>query len=133
MSQTVQPVPSSNQCPCFRIFDSKVYHSTGNYCAGVWHFYSNENEVKGELVCSPVTIDAITCDTSERNFGRLLTITNPLGKKQKWAMPMELLSGNGEPVRGILLSFGVKISSNKLLNMYLSGAVPDKKYVAHHN
>ncbi|QUS02344.1 DUF927 domain-containing protein [Klebsiella aerogenes] len=127
VSQTVQPVPSSNQCPCFRVFDSTVYHGTGNYCAGVWHFYSNENEVKGELVCSPVTIDAITCDTSERNFGRLLTITNPLGKKQKWAMPMELLSGNGEPVRAILLSFGVKISSNKLLNMYLSGAVPDKK------
>ncbi|VEE72849.1 DUF927 domain-containing protein [Yersinia pseudotuberculosis] len=124
---TIQSVPDSSQCPCFRVFNSNVKHSSGNYHAGVWHFVPNENDVKGDLVCSPITIDAVTCDTSENNFGLLLTITNPLGKLRKWAMPMELLSGSGEPARAVLLSLGVRIHNNRMLNAYLSKAKPSKK------
>ena len=124
---TIQSVPDASQCPCFRVFDNNIKHSSGNYHAGVWHFASNETDVKGDLVCSPITIDAVTCDTSESNFGLLLTITNPLGKQRKWAMPMELLSGSGEPARAVLLSLGVRIHNNRLLNAYLSKAKPNKK------
>ncbi|MFV0549333.1 MAG: DUF927 domain-containing protein [Limnobaculum xujianqingii] len=124
---TIQSVPDASQCPCFRVFDNNVKHSSGNYHAGVWHFASNETDVKGDLVCSPITIDAVTCDTSESNFGLLLTITNPLGKQRKWAMPMELLSGSGEPARAVLLSLGVRIHNNRMLNAYLSKAKPSKK------
>ncbi|MHA3257758.1 DUF927 domain-containing protein [Yersinia pseudotuberculosis] len=123
----IQLIPDASLCPCFRVFNNNVKHSNGNYSAGVWHFYSNDTDVKGDLVCSPITIDAVTCDTSESNFGLLLTITNPLGRLRKWAMPMELLSGSGEPARAVLLSLGVRIHNNRMLNAYLSKAKPSKK------
>lgn len=122
-----QSVPNPDRCPCFRVFNNTVKHSSGNYHAGVWYLSANDNEVKGDLVCSPITIDAVTCDTSESNFGLLLTITNPLGRLRKWAMPMELLSGSGEPARAVLLSLGVRIHKDKLLKAYLSKATPSKK------
>ncbi|MEQ5728893.1 DUF927 domain-containing protein [Providencia alcalifaciens] len=121
-----QSIPTVNDCPCFRVFNETVTHSTGNYHAGVWFFNANDANVKGELVCTPVTIEAITCDASESNFGLLLEIKNPLGKLRKWAMPMELLSGSGEPARAVLLSLGVCIYNNKLLNAYFKKVKPAK-------
>lgn len=122
-----QSIPTINDCPCFRVFNETVTHSIGSYHSGVWFFNANDTNVKGELVCTPITIEAITCDASENNFGLLLEIKNPFGKLRKWAMPMELLSGSGEPARAILLSFGVRIFHNKLLNAYLTKSTPTKK------
>ncbi|WOC01118.1 MULTISPECIES: DUF927 domain-containing protein [unclassified Providencia] len=122
-----QSIPTVNDCPCFRVFNETVTHITGSYHSGVWFFNANDANVKGELVCTPVTIDAITCDASESNFGLLLEIKNPLGKLRKWAMPMELLSGSGEPARAVLLSLGVRIYNYKLLNAYLTKSIPTKK------
>lgn len=123
----LQSIPTISDCPCFRVFNETVTHSIGSYHSGVWFFNASDTNVKGELVCTPVTIEAVTCDASESNFGLLLEIKNPLGKLRKWAMPMELLSGSGEPARAVLLSLGVRIYNYKLLNAYLTKSIPTKK------
>ena len=49
-------------------------------------------------------VDAITFDGQEINFGRLLRFKNTLGRWREWAMPMDMLRGGGDDLRGELLA-----------------------------
>ncbi|MGB8884881.1 MAG: DUF927 domain-containing protein [Azonexus sp.] len=62
-----------------------------------------------EWLCSPLHIDAITYDGQSNNFGRMLRFKNSLGRWREWAMPMELLAGDGSLLRGELLAMGVEL------------------------
>lgn len=75
-------------------------------------------------VCSPLYVEADTRDSSGDNWGRLLRFIDSDGREHKWAMPMELLSGDGRLYREKLLNSGVIISpvskARNLLEFYLS-------------
>ena len=60
-------------------------------------------------VCSPLYIDAVTYDGYGNNFGWLLRFKTTKGIWREWAMPMELLKGSGDELRGELLAMGVQI------------------------
>lgn len=69
------------------------------------------NEQSDELICSPMCIIASTSSENDDNFGRLLEFQDSNGKIQEWAMPMRLLKGNGDELRGELLDRGVIIDT----------------------
>jgi putative DNA primase/helicase len=58
-------------------------------------------------------IDAVTCDGQNNNFGRLLRFKPTVGNWREWAMPMELLAGDGFQLRGELLAMGVELDPHK--------------------
>lgn len=60
-------------------------------------------------ICSPLHIDNVTNTEDGKYFGRLLRFTDTLGRERRWAMPMELLRGSCEELRGELLAAGVLI------------------------
>lgn len=64
-------------------------------------------ELVNHWVCSPLHIDATTSDPQGNNFGRLLRFKNTLGQWREWAMPMEMLAGDGTQLRAELLGMGV--------------------------
>ena len=127
-------IPDISECPCFKVFDS-WYESDGfKFRPGVWYF-SSKIDKKGipltmekRWVCSPVYVDAIASDSQEQNFGRLLRYRNSLGNWNSFSMPMELLKGSGEELRGILLSIGVEIDprAKSLLAIYLQSQHPKR-------
>ncbi|HUW81023.1 MAG TPA: DUF927 domain-containing protein, partial [Acidocella sp.] len=82
-----------------------------------------------QWLCSPLHIDAVTFDGQDNNFGRLLRFKNTLGRWREWAMPMELLRGAGDDLRGELLSMGVLIDPNAkyLLGQYLQAITPKRR------
>lgn len=93
---------------------------------GVW--YQQEPNAKGELpspiwVCSPLEITAITRDDNNENHGKLLRFFDYDGIEHKWAMPMELLAGDGIVYRQTLLSGGLQIQEGRrgrdLLGRYI--------------
>ena len=106
--------------PCFKVFDAwtTLRESNNKLRPGVWHFGSkagkkNESScLTQQWVCSPLHVQAVTFDGQENNFGRLLRFRNTLGRWREWAMPMELLRGSGEELRGELLAMGVQIDPN---------------------
>lgn len=49
-------------------------------------------------------------DKDSENWGRLLEFCDPDGTLHTWAMPMEMLKGNGEELRGTLLRSGLEIA-----------------------
>lgn len=125
-----QTLPDNSECPCYRVFEKTIKCGSKNYQPGVWLFVTekdNDEGIKGTLICSPIHIESVTCDTSENNFGRLLRFINTLNNWRTWSMPMSLLSGTGESVRENLLSMGVSIRNPKLLTQYLNDILPIKK------
>jgi putative DNA primase/helicase len=123
--------------PCFIIKDDWFYLNSKRK-PGVWYCY--ETESKGDkpasqialFICSPVYIDGITNTEDGRYFGRLLRFRDTLGKWRKWAMPMELLRGSGEELRGELLAAGVEIDHKNRAHIptYLQWRTPKEVVTA---
>ncbi len=67
-----------------------------------------------ELVCSRLSVEAVTRNSENEEWGRLLAWVDQDGKPHSWAMPMSLLSGECSDVRATLLSGGVRITPGKL-------------------
>jgi uncharacterized protein (DUF927 family) len=64
-------------------------------------------------ICSPLRVVASTRDTKGAEWGRLLEWHDGDGRLHRWAMPMELLQGDGVEVRRELARLGVHISPGK--------------------
>jgi putative DNA primase/helicase len=84
-----------------------------------------------QWICSPLHVIAIT-SRDGADFGRLLRFRNTLGHWCNWAMPMHLLKGSGEDLRGELLNMGVEIDPDafRVLNRYLQSQQPKRRMIA---
>ncbi|MFZ3193865.1 MAG: DUF927 domain-containing protein [Moraxellaceae bacterium] len=80
----------------------------------------NEREC---FVSSPIIVRAMTRSGTSQAWGRLLEWRDPDNKVHHWAMPVELLQGDGSEVRRELASRGVQIHPSKrtrdLFTLYL--------------
>lgn len=112
------PFPSLEHRPCFVVLDDWYKTTERNYRAGVYWCglkISRNGDVEGGIeiwVASPLHVRAVTHDNAGNNFGRLLEFRNTVGKNRQWAMPMELLAGDGTGLRGELLSMGAELDSS---------------------
>ncbi|HJV26320.1 MAG TPA: DUF927 domain-containing protein [Aromatoleum sp.] len=131
---TTPAVPEQER-PCFRIYDDWTLLGTGRKLKpGVWHHAmstpkSGESFPVDTWVCGALHIEAQTFDTTGNNFGRLLRFRNTAGRWREWAMPMELLKGDGSELRGELLAMGLVIdpTARNLLARYLQDNTPQKR------
>jgi putative DNA primase/helicase len=129
-------IPDVEHRPCFKLFENWHTPPDGKKMKpGVWFFGVKAGKSGSppaafqQFVCSPIKIDAVTFDGQENNFGRLLRIKNTLGRTREWAMPMELLRGAGDDLRGELLAMGVEIdpAAKNLLSTYLQSTPPKRR------
>ena len=85
-------------------------------------------------ICTHLEVVGYQSDPDSKNWGKLLEFTNRDGVTHRWAMPMSLLKGNGEEMRGQLMDWGVNISNQPkartLLNEYISKCEPKKRYTS---
>lgn len=125
-------IPDAKERPCFRVLDEWIEHGGAKYRPGVWHFGTDKDGSPTQSwICSPLHIDAVTYDGQDNNFGRLLRFKTTAGKWRQWAMPMDLLAGDGAMLRGELLGMGVEIDptqkSRNLLATYLQARPPKRR------
>ena len=130
--QEKSPIPGTNERPRFGVIDDWLDHGGVKYHPGVWYFYTDKEGSPAQTwVCSPLHIEAVTFDGQENNFGRLLRFKNTLGRWREWAMPMDLLRGGGDDLRGELLAVGVGIDPSQrarnLLASYLQERAPKRQ------
>jgi putative DNA primase/helicase len=129
--------PADTERPCFRVFDDWLEHDGQKYPPGVWFF--GIKPAKGESppalwqqrISSPLLVEAVTFDGQDNNFGRELRFKTTTGRWRTWAMPMEMLAGDGAMLRGELLSMGVEIdptaTARNLLASYLQAKPPKRR------
>ncbi len=96
--------------------------------SGVWWFGKNDTGTDAPplWICSKLEITAVTRDAKNESWGRLLEFDDLDGEHHTWAMPMELLKGDGAEYRGVLLSMGLQMSTmqkaRNLLTQYIQTA-----------
>jgi putative DNA primase/helicase len=82
-------------------------------------------------LCSPMQVLAVTRDRDQRAWGRLLHVATPDRHWHRWAMPMELIAGDGVELRRVLLDLGLNLATgNKAraaLVALLSGCQPSDR------
>jgi uncharacterized protein (DUF927 family)/phage/plasmid primase-like uncharacterized protein len=66
-----------------------------------------------QWICSPLAVVAKTRDAKSGEWGRLLRWQDGDGKPHEWAMPMELLQGDGGEVRCELARRGLEIAPTR--------------------
>ena len=99
------------------------------YCGMTKGSKDNPSAPYEEFVCGPLHVIALTHDVQSNNFGRLLRFRNSLQVWRDWAMPMELLRGSGEELRGELLAMGLELDAHRArthLSSYLQGVSPKR-------
>ncbi len=70
------------------------------------------DEAEPRWICSELKIKALVRDKSSENWGRLLEFYDPDGELHIWPMPMEILKGGGEELRGELMRLGLEIATD---------------------
>lgn len=86
---------------------------TDNY--GVW--YVDESDKL--WICSKLEIKALVRDKASENWGRLLEFQDADGNLHTWSMPMEMLKGSCDELRGELMRLGLEISSQPKMRSWL--------------
>ncbi|MDN6336988.1 MAG: DUF927 domain-containing protein [Halomonas sp.] len=126
--------PGRVKRPSFASYAAKsVFGAPGLY-------YHGQRQPRGDddpepfdtWLCSPLECRAATHDERYDNHGLLLRFKPPYGQWREWAMPLHMLKGSGEEMRGELLNMGLRINpdGHKLLTRYLAQALPDDCVIA---
>ena len=93
-------------------------------------FYS-EDEGDEKFVSSKLAITALLRDGRSNNWGRLLEFTEAEKTPHLWGMPMEMLKGSGDELRGELLNRGVSLGycgkAKSRLMEYISASKPEAR------
>lgn len=116
-----------------------IEHGNAAYPSGVYHVglrtEGSEKVVVGhaapDWLCSPLRVDAMTRDSQNCEWGRLLVFADRDGKEHRWACPQSLHAGNGDDLRRVLLAEGVTITTNpslrRLIGDYIQRAKPEPR------
>ena len=132
---TAHLIPGETERPKFVVFDD--WHEEGGmtYRPGVWSFGLKNNKggapptLTQQWLCSPLHVEAVTTDSHDGNYGRLLRVKTTRGKWIRWAMPMMMLRGDCSDLRGELLSMGVEIDHHERYRLaeYLQNKAPKRR------
>jgi len=126
--------PEENERPCYRVYDAFQNLQDGTKLrAGTYYHYSKESK-SGDVslinswICDPLYIESVTHDKNGNNFGRFLKFKPTRGAMRQWCMPMAMLRGSGDDLRGELLAMGLMIEyKNKPgLPLYINSQYPKK-------
>jgi len=140
-SSVVKLVPEAYAPPiersCFRVYDSALKTQDGKNLRPGVYFHGVRQSKNGapteydQWICSPLHVEAVT-SYQDAHFGRLLRFKNSLGRWREWAMPMSMLKGSGEELRGELLHLGVEIDPDaaRALSRYILQHKPKRQVTA---
>lgn len=111
----VDPFPELEGRPCWRCYDDWIERGGKKLPAGV--YYHGLKNGKGDTpptpsdtwICGPLHIEAMTASVDDTDHGRLLHYLNVAGNCKRWAMPMQMLAGDGAEVLAVLLGEGLAL------------------------
>ena len=121
--------------PCYKVHDDWFKSDGEMKKPGLyWHGYGGGKDPQ-EIdiwLSTPIHADAITANERDESFGLLLRFLNSYNNWREWAMPMHLLKGNGDEMRGELLQLGIRININakKHFSAWLMQQHPKLRIVA---
>jgi len=102
--------------PCYRTHDDWFVtdETTEPQKPGLYHHgFDKDGNLQHRWIADPIHAEAKTEDERGHNHGILLRFRNDRGQWREWAMPLRLLSGSGEELRGELLDQGFRFKRSR--------------------
>lgn len=127
-----EKIPPSKEIdrPCYEVYDDYTeYGRAGVYYHGAKTTKEGDIVEFDDYICDPLHVDAGSCDIQDNNFGLMLRFKNQRNHWRKWLMPLSMLAGSCEELRGELMSQGLRIDHHKrgMLPAYLLSRRPNKQ------
>ena len=135
LSQPIVQVPPESERPKYIVLEDWLKLPDRSLRPGVYYCGMTKGSREHppapfeEFICGPMHVIAVTHDDQNNNFGRLLKFKNSIGLWREWAMPMELLRGSGDELRGELLAMGLVLDAHRArthLSSYLQAVTPTR-------
>ncbi|MEM4990884.1 DUF927 domain-containing protein [Collimonas sp. H4R21] len=101
--------------------------------SGVFYTSEGTDDKPGKSirVCAPMRVTAMIRDRSSENWGRVIEFDDADGVQHQWAIPMEMLAGDGADMRRELsrlgLEIGASLSAKNRLSEYLIESKPTER------
>lgn len=101
--------------------------------SGVFYTSEGTDDKPGRSirVCAPMRVKAMIRDRSSENWGRVIEFNDADGVRHQWAIPMEMLAGDGADMRRELsrlgLEIGASLSAKNRLSEYLIESRPKER------
>ena len=98
--------------------------------AGVFYTPEGTDDKPGKpmRVCAPLRVTALIRDRVSENWGRVIEFNDPDGVHHQWAVPMEMMAGDGGDMRRELsrlgLGIGASMAAKNRLSEYLIASQP---------
>ncbi|MCV6588506.1 MAG: DUF927 domain-containing protein [Marinobacterium sp.] len=96
--------------------------------SGLWYCDPDDDQQREHWVCAPLNVTARTRDQRNENHGYLLEFQDMDHHPHQWAMPAEMLAGDGSDYRRVLLNKGLAIApgskARQLLTQYVQTCRP---------
>lgn len=138
--EPIDPFPGETERPCWRVYDHWFTRPGGKkkWRPGVYH-HSMSKAAQQEppvpvdaWICGPLHVEALTANVEDSEHGRLLRWRNVSGNWKTWAMPMELLAGDGKDVAAALLRDGLELDRKSRFRAldYINTQHPKKRMKA---
>lgn len=108
------PFPDETGRPSWCCYDEWIERGGKKLRPGVYYHGIKENSdspptLTDTWVCAPLHIEALTANQEDGDHGRLLCYLNVSGNWKRWAMPMQMLAGDGVEVLSVLLAEGLAL------------------------
>ncbi len=124
--------PAEDDRPCYCVYEKRVKNGEKSLKTGVYYHFRKVTRGGASnidlWICAPLYVEAVTHDKYGNNFGRYLKFKPTRGAMRKWSMPMTMLKGAGDELRGELLNMGLNIDIREkaALGQYISGMIPSE-------
>ena len=128
----VDPFPAEHERPCWRVYEGWIDRIGKKLQPGVYyHGIKKENADSPAIMtddwhCGPLHVVALTANQEDGDHGRLLEYRNVNGNLKRWAMPMQMLAGDGVEVLGVLMAEGLAIDRKRKARLldYINAQAP---------
>lgn len=123
--------------PCY-LSHSDWFQSQGKPLKPGLYYHDEKQDENGNTthhdiwIGQPLTVEAITSSEHHDEFGRLLKFVDSNQNIHEWAMPMHMLKGSGEELRGELLNQGYTFETCKRSHLanYIMAVKPKHQITA---
>lgn len=133
VAKPIDPFPAENERPCWRCYDDWTDRNGKKLRPGVYYHGIKDNvdsppTITDDWHCGPLHVEALTANQEDGDHGRLLRYRNVNGNWKQWAMPMQMLAGDGVEVLSVLMSEGLAIERKRKARLldYVNAQLPKK-------
>lgn len=133
-AKPIDPFPAEDERPCWRCYDDWIDRNGKKLKPGVYYHGVKENAdspptITDDWHCGPLHVVALTSNQEDGDHGRLLKYRNVNGNWKRWAMPMQMLAGDGVEVLGVLMAEGLAIDRKRKARLldYINAQLPKER------